>query len=66
MANFIPRDLDALAQEVAHSLLAKHQRPDLLRAFLQHAQLRLGDVPGTVSWDTRPEENPPGERDAEG
>ena len=41
MANFIPRDVDDLAQEVAHALLAKHRRPDLLRAFFQHAQLRL-------------------------
>jgi transposase len=41
MANFIPQDVHALAQEVARSLLPKHQRPDLLRAFFQHAQLRL-------------------------
>jgi transposase len=41
MANFIPHDVHALAQEVAHSLLAKHRRPDLLHAFFQHAQLRL-------------------------
>jgi len=41
MANCIPRDVDDLAQEVAHALLAKHRRPDLLRAFFQHAQLRL-------------------------
>jgi putative transposase len=41
MANFIPYDLDDLAQEVAHALLAKYQCPDLLQAFFQHAQLRL-------------------------
>jgi len=41
MTNFIPPDVDDLAQEVAHSLLAKHQRPDLLSAFFHHAQLSL-------------------------
>jgi transposase len=41
MANCIPRNIDNLAQEVAHSLLAKHRCPDLLRAFFHHAQLRL-------------------------
>ena len=41
IANFMPHDLNDLAREVAGSLLAKHQRPDLLRAFFQHAQLRL-------------------------
>jgi transposase len=41
LANFIPQELDDLADAVASSLLAKHQRPDLLRAFFQHAQLRL-------------------------
>ena len=41
MANFIPHDINDLASEVAHSLLAKHQRPDLLCAFLQHSQLQL-------------------------
>jgi transposase len=41
MANFIPADIQDLAQEVTHSLLAKHQRSDLLSAFFQHAQLPL-------------------------
>jgi transposase len=41
MANFIPTDTEDLAQEVAHSLLSKHQLPDLLSAFFQHAQLPL-------------------------
>jgi hypothetical protein len=41
LANSIPRNVDDLAQEIAHSLLAKHRRPDLLRAFFQPAQLRL-------------------------
>jgi hypothetical protein len=41
MANCIPHDVNDLASEVTHSLLAKHQRPELLRAFFQHAQLRL-------------------------
>jgi transposase len=41
MANFIPRDLDDLADEVAVSMLRKHQRPDLLRSFFQHARLDL-------------------------
>ena len=33
MANFLPRDLDDLADEVAVSMLSKHQRPDLLGPF---------------------------------
>jgi hypothetical protein len=33
MANFIPQDLADLSLEVAESLLAKHRRPALLRAF---------------------------------
>jgi hypothetical protein len=41
MANFIPRDLDDLADEVAVSMLRKHQRPDLLRSFFKHARLDL-------------------------
>jgi transposase len=41
MANFIPHDIDDLAQAVACSLIAKPRRPALLRAFFQHAQLRL-------------------------
>ena len=41
MANFIPRDVDDLAQEVADSLIAKHRRPALLDAFFRHAQLDL-------------------------
>jgi len=41
MANFIPHDVEHLADEVARSLLAKHQRPALLRAFFQHARLDL-------------------------
>jgi transposase len=41
MANFISANVRDLADEVAQSLLAKHQRPDLLRAFFQHAKLRL-------------------------
>jgi hypothetical protein len=41
MANFIPRDLDDLADEVAVSMLGKHQRPDLLRSFFTHARLDL-------------------------
>jgi hypothetical protein len=41
MANFIPHDLDDLSHEIAASLLAKHQRPDLLRAFFTHARLDL-------------------------
>src|SRR5262245_49349042 len=41
MAHFIPRGVDDLAQAVAQALLAKPRRPDLLRAFFQHAQLRL-------------------------
>jgi hypothetical protein len=41
MANFLPKDLDDLADEVAMSMLSKHQRPDLLRAFFKHARLDL-------------------------
>jgi len=41
MANFIPRDLDDLAEEIAVSMLRKHQRPDLLQAFFKHARLDL-------------------------
>jgi transposase len=41
MANFIPQALDDLAQALTHSLIAKPQRPALLRAFFPHAQLRL-------------------------
>jgi transposase len=41
MANFIPQDIEDLAHEVADSLIAKHHRRDLLRAFFQHAQLPL-------------------------
>jgi hypothetical protein len=41
MANFIPYDVDELAQEVANSLIAKHSRQDLLKAFFQHARLEL-------------------------
>jgi transposase len=41
MANFIPRDLDDLADEVAAPLLAKQRRPALLKAFFQHARLDL-------------------------
>jgi transposase len=41
LANFIPRDLADLADEVAVSMLRKHQRPDLLRAFFKHARLDL-------------------------
>jgi hypothetical protein len=41
MATFIPADIQDLAQEVTHSLLAKHQRSDRLSAFFQHAQLPL-------------------------
>ena len=41
MANCIPQDVEDLADEVARSLLAKHQRPALLRAFFQHARLDL-------------------------
>ena len=42
LANFLPDDLDDLAQEVAMSLLAKHQRPDLIRSFFKHSGLELG------------------------
>jgi len=41
LANFIPHDVDDLAQEIAGSLLAKHRRPDLLNAFFLHARLDL-------------------------
>jgi transposase len=41
MANFIPQDVEALADEVAGSLVAKHRRQDLLQAFFQHARLDL-------------------------
>ena len=41
MANFIPADIQDLVHEVAHALLAKHQRSDLLSAFFHHAQLPL-------------------------
>jgi hypothetical protein len=39
--NFIPHDVDDLAQEVANSLIAKHGRRGLLNAFFQHARLEL-------------------------
>jgi hypothetical protein len=41
MANFISQDVEHLAAEVAHSLVAKHRYPDLLHAFFQHARLDL-------------------------
>ena len=41
MANFIPQDVEHLADEFARSLLATHQRQALLRAFFQHARLDL-------------------------
>ena len=41
MANFIPTNVSDVADEVAHSLLAKYQRSDLLKAFFQYAQLPL-------------------------
>lgn len=41
MANFIPHDINDLTQAVACSLIAKPRRPSLLRAFFQHAHLRL-------------------------
>jgi len=41
MANFIPYDGDDLAQEVARALLMKQGRPDLRKAFFQHARLDL-------------------------
>jgi len=41
MANFIPQDVEALADEVARSLIAQHRRQDLLYAFFQHARLDL-------------------------
>jgi hypothetical protein len=40
-ANCMPNDATDLAHTVAASLMAKHQHPNLLRAFCQHAQLRL-------------------------
>jgi transposase len=39
LATFIPHDVGDLAQEVAHSLLTKHDRRDLLNAFFRHARL---------------------------
>jgi hypothetical protein len=41
MANCLPDDVTDLTQEGAYALLAKLQRPDLLRAFFQQAQLPL-------------------------
>jgi transposase len=41
MANFIAHDVGDLAQEVAHSLITKHSRRDLLNAFFRHARLEL-------------------------
>jgi hypothetical protein len=41
MANFIPYDVEDPAQEVAHSLIAKHDRRDQLNAFFRHARLKL-------------------------
>ena len=41
MANCIPQEVNDLAKEVAHSLIAKHGRRDLLNAFFQHARLDL-------------------------
>ena len=41
LANFIPQNVEHLADEVAHSLGTKHRRPDLLHAFFQHARLDL-------------------------
>jgi transposase len=41
MANFIPQDVEELADEVAHALVAKHRRQNLLHAFFQHARLDL-------------------------
>jgi transposase len=41
MANFIPHNVDDLAQEVALSLIAKHHRQDLLKSFFRHARLAL-------------------------
>jgi transposase len=41
IANFIPQDVEELADEVAHLLVAKHRRQDLLHAFFQHARLDL-------------------------
>ena len=41
MADVIPQKVEHLADEVAHSLVAKHRRPDLLQAFFQHARLAL-------------------------
>ena len=39
MAHVIPHDVDALTQDVAHALIAKHNRRDLRHAFFQHARL---------------------------
>jgi hypothetical protein len=39
--NCIPANIDEPAQELADFLIAKHQRPDLLNAFFQNAQLPL-------------------------
>ena len=41
LANFIPQNVEHLAEEVAHSLVTKHRRLDLLHAFFQHARLDL-------------------------
>jgi hypothetical protein len=41
MANFLPQDGEALADEVARSLLTKHRHQDLLQACFQHARLDL-------------------------
>jgi transposase len=41
MANTIPHNVEVLAEEVAHSLVAKHCRQDLLHAFFQHARFDL-------------------------
>jgi transposase len=41
MANFIPHNVDDLADEVAHALLGKHGRYDRLTSFFQHARLEL-------------------------
>jgi hypothetical protein len=41
LANFIPHDVNDLAQEVATSLIAKHDRQEFLNAFFQHARLDL-------------------------
>jgi hypothetical protein len=41
MTNIILTDLNELADEVAASLIAKHYRPALLKAFFQYARLDL-------------------------